>query len=296
VIKQIAFCFLLYDSVQHKNLWEKFFNQDYDGTSTLYAHFKTVTNKSPDWLIPHRVKSVSTNWCGEGLIYAFNQMLKKGLENKNNKYFVLLSGSCIPLYTYSETYKKILSTKKSRMTYEREFENVFEERDDIYNSHQWVILNRDNAKDYLRLSDRKDKKAMKFIKKFRKLYKENGVNVGNKEAEKDDNSTWLGGCPDEIYPINWLYELYGKDLSKHVKNQMTTYTAWDFEKDPDHPEVFNIKTVKKAKKEICSKGHIFARKFTKDAGKYIGMNCGKGYKDKKYKTKLDSNSCPQGRI
>ena len=279
----MAFCFLLYDTIEHVNLWEKFFNQDYDGTSTMYAHFKTITNKSPEWLIPHKVKTVDTNWCSEGLIYAFAQMLKQGLKNTNNQYFALLSGSCIPLYTYKETYKKILSTSKTRMAYEKYDGNVFEDRDDIYNGHQWVILNRETAKDYIRLCDSKDKKAKEFIKKFRQIYKENGVSVGKKKAVKTPDTTWLGGCPDEIYPINWLHKLYGKDLSKHVKNQMTTYTSWDFDKDPDHPETFDIKTVKRAKKKICGPGHIFARKFTKDAAEYIGMNCGKGVKSTRKK-------------
>lgn len=276
-MKQIAFCFLLYDTIQHLNIWENFFDQDNDGTSTIYAHLKTVTNKTPTWIKNAKVRTVSTNWCGEDLIHGFTQMLKKALINPNNKYFALISGADIPLYTYSETYKKITSTSKTRMSFQLDDGNVFEERDDIYNAHQWVILNRETAMDYLKLVDPKNSKSKKFIQKFRKIYKENGVSVGRKKAIKNDDSTWLGGCPDEIYPINWLKELYSRNLSKHISNQMTTYTAWDFEKDPDHPEIFNIKTVKKAKKEICGRGHIFARKFTEDAADYIGMNCGKGY-------------------
>ena len=274
--KQVAFCFLLYDTIQHLKIWEDFFSQDHDGSSTIYSHLKTVTNKTPDWIKRSKVRTVGTNWCGEGLIYAFVQMLKKALSNPKNKYFALISGSDIPLYTYSETYKKITSTSKSRITYEREDGNVFEDRNDVYNGHQWVILNRETADDYVKLVDPYNSKAKAFINKFRKMYKDNGVSVGRKKAVKDEDTRWLGGCPDEIYPINWLVKLYGRNLSKHVKNQMTTYTSWDFEKDDSHPEIFNIKTVKKAKKEICSGNHIFARKFSEEAANYIAMNCGKG--------------------
>ena len=272
--RQIAFCFLLYDTIQHLKIWEDFFDQDHRGTSTIYSHLKTVTNKTPGWIKNSKVRTVGTNWCGEGLIYAFVQMLKKALKNTNNQYFAIISGSDIPLYTYSETYKKIISTSKSRVMFEKHDGNVFEDRNDIYNGHQWVILNRETARDYIKLVDPRNRRAKLFIQKFRKLYKENGVSVGRKKAIKNDDTTWLGGCPDEIYPINWLVELYGSNLSKHVKNQMTTYTSWDFEKDDEHPEVFNIKTVKRAKKDICGDGHIFARKFTEDAADYIGMNCG----------------------
>ena len=264
--------------IDHSKLWKHFFDQDINGTSTLYAHYKDSEGNSPDWMVPHAVNSVQTDWCGEGLIYAFSEMLKKALENPNNKYFALLSGSCIPLYNYDETYKMILSTDKSRMEYQKIPGNVFEDRKDIYNAHQWVIFNREVAKDYIRLSNKKDIQAQKFLNKFRNIYKENGVTVGNHKATHEEYTTWLGGCPDEIYPINWFSELYGKNLSKYVKNQMTTYTSWDFEKDPLHPETFNIKTVNKAKKDICGNGHIFARKFTSDAADKIAMQCGKGFK------------------
>jgi galactoside 2-L-fucosyltransferase 1/2 len=272
-LEQVAFCFLLMHKIDHEKLWEDFFDQDIEGTSTMYAHYKDSHGNSPDWLVPHSVKSVRTDWCGEGLIHSFSQMLKKALKNPNNKHFALLSGACIPLYTYNDTYKMITSTDRARMEYTRISGNVFEDRKDIYNGHQWVILNRQVAKDYIRLSDKKDTKAQKFIDKFRKMYKENGVIVGNKKVIVDLDTTWLGGCPDEIYPINWLVELYGKNVSKHVKKQMTTYTSWDFKKDALHPEVFNIKMTKRAKKEIYSNGHIFARKFTDDAAEYIAMGC-----------------------
>lgn len=277
-VKQIAFCFLLYDTIQHLNIWENFFNQDYDGTSSIYAHIKTVTDKTPEWIKKSKVRTVGTNWCGEGLIHAFVQMLKKALKNSNNKYFALISGSDIPLYNYQETYKKITASSKSRINYELYDGNVFEDRNDIYNGHQWVILNRKTAIDYIKLVDPDNKKAKEFIQKFRKIYKENGVSIGRKKAIKSPDSSWMGGCPDEIYPINWLIQLYGrKNISNHVINQMSTYTAWDFEKDPEHPKVFNIQTVKRAMKEICGRGHIFARKFTEEAAEYIAMNCGKGY-------------------
>jgi len=282
-LKQVAFCFLLYDTIQHLNIWENFFDQDHDGTSTIYSHVKKVTSKTPSWIKSARVRTVSTSWCGEGITNAFNQMLKKALKNPNNKYFILISGSDIPLYTYNETYKKILSTDKARINYMREYENVFEDRNDIYNAHNWVIVNRDVAKQYIRLSDRKDKVAYNFVKKFRKLYAEHGNPMKRGIIKKPTHDYgWIGSCPDEVYPINWLVEVYGKHTTarfkKHIKLSLPTYSSWDFEKDPDHPEVFNIKTVKKAKREICGRGHIFARKFTDDAAKYIAMNCGRGYK------------------
>lgn len=271
----IAFCFLLYDKVEHQTIWENFFSQDQSNRHVIFSHLKSVTENTPDWIEQAKVPSVNTDWCGEGLVHAFNQMLKPALLNRKIKYFCLLSGACIPLYSFRDTYKKIFSDHRARISYQKEENNVFEHRKDIYNAHQWVILNRKVARDYIRLSNPGDNKAKKFITHFRDLYDQNGIDVGDFKAEKlVENPTWVGGCPDEVYPINWLAYLYKKKLKTYVKNQMSTYTSWDFEKDPDHPEIFNIKTVKKAKKEICGKGHIFARKFTPEAGQYIAMTCG----------------------
>ncbi|GAG86727.1 unnamed protein product, partial [marine sediment metagenome] len=181
---------------------------------------------------------------------------------------VLLSGSCIPLYSYRDTYKKITSSDRARISYKKD---PTKKKEKMYFAHQWVILNRKTATDYARLADRKDVKARTFIKKMRRIYKDNDVIVGNKPVIGLEESDMH--CPDEVYPINWFIKLYGKNMDKYIKRQMTTYTRWDMDKDPDHPQTFNIKTVKKYKKSICGRGHIFARKFNKQAAAYIGMNC-----------------------
>jgi galactoside 2-L-fucosyltransferase 1/2 len=289
-LKQVAFCFLLYDKIQHLKIWEDFFDQDHDGTSMIYSHVKKVTKETPEWIKRERVQTVPTSWCGEGITNAFNQMLKKSLKNKNNHYFILISGSDIPLYTYPESYKKIVSSDKSRIHYMKIRDNVFEDRADIYNAHNWVLLNREVAKQYIRLSDTKDRQARDFVKRFRQLYTDHGNPMNRGIIEKPiHDQGWIGSCPDEVYPINWLVEVYGKHtgtrFKKYISRSKPTYSSWDFEKDPDHPEIFNIRTVKKAKREICDHGYIFARKFTADAAKYIAMNCGKGYSSSSYSHK-----------
>src|SRR3989344_3666643 len=205
--KNIAFCFLLYDSIEHLPVWEIFLSQGHN--FSIYSHVKTITQNTPEWIKKASVKTVNTDWCGEGLIYAFNEMLKEGLKDKKNKFFALLSGSCIPLYEYQKTYSLITKDPRAKMNYEKYKGDVFEDRT-IYKSHQWVVLNRKVARDYIRLGDKNDKKAQKFISQLHELYLENGVKVGDFKAEVDPDKGWLGGCPDDVYPINWLVELYGK--------------------------------------------------------------------------------------
>ena len=58
-------------------------------------------------------------------------MLKKALKDNENKYFVLLSGRCIPLYDYSKTYKMITSDTRARLYYEKIDGNVFKIENNI---------------------------------------------------------------------------------------------------------------------------------------------------------------------
>lgn len=271
---KIAFCFLLYDNIVHQKLWEDFFAQDKNDLATVYAHLKSNTARTPAWIKKHSVRSVKTDWCGEGQIHGLSQMLKKALSDPNNKYFVFLSGACIPLYNFCKTYKKITRSPKARVYYNKRKNEVFEGRSDVYTNWTWMILNRKTAQDFIRLSDKQDRKAQRFIAKMRKLYRDHGALVGNFKTRSLENSRWVGWCPDETYPIQWFVELYKPSgLAKHITKQMTTYALWDYEDDYDHPQILNAETVKRHKKQICGRGHIFARKFTKDGAAAAGMKC-----------------------
>ena len=73
MVKKIAFCFLLYDTVLHRDIWEKFFMQDCgkEKTHSIYSHIKTVTKNTPQWLKKSRVRTIKTEWCEENLVSAW---------------------------------------------------------------------------------------------------------------------------------------------------------------------------------------------------------------------------------
>ena len=215
-MNKLAFCFLLYDKIEHLDIWEEFFcKENNEDKFNIYSHVKKITKETPDWIKSHKVRTVKTAWCAEGLIHAFNSMLKEAIQDKNNKYFILLSGACIPLYNFNEIYKKIFSSSKSRMNIRNKI--VLNDYPELMKADQWIILNRKVAKDYLRLSDKTDNKAMKYIRDMRKKYKESGITIYSDKVAKEDG--FLGGCPDEVYPINWFKELYGKKFSKYILNK-----------------------------------------------------------------------------
>ena len=253
---KIAFCFLLYDRVVNNDLWIKFFKQDnYPIKSyTIYSHIKEITKKTPEWIIKNKVKPIDTDWCESNLVYAWIKMLRKALKDPNNQYFTLLSGSCIPLFDFNTTYKKITASKKSRLSIDIKA-RVYKESG-LYYASQWVILNRYGAKLLLELKDTKD-----------------GVNYRKKIYYKLKNAP---SCPDEVYPINWFIHKLGKPstpaFKKHFRNKTSTFTNWT-KKDNTHPTTYTKKLIKRDKKKICDSGAIFARKFTETSAPYLMMKC-----------------------
>lgn len=261
---KIAFCFLLYDTVNHRKLWEKFFSQDNypENSYSIYSHLKTETDKTPNWISKNKIKTIETGWCEESLVDAWINLLKAALKDENNKYFVILSGECIPLFTYQEIYNKITKSKKSRINPDKNTE-VYS-LTGLYYADQWVILNRKHAE--LLVALRTSAKGKQFVEAIRKRTK---VEVDNEVLEF---------CPDEVYPINWFIENYGRPTTQSFKKEFnigpSTYTYWDTNSPKPHPTKFNTPKMEKFKAKICSCGALFGRKFNSKAARELGMTCG----------------------
>ena len=258
---KIAFCFLLYDTVKHRSTWETFFNQDRFPLKSysIYSHIKKKTEKTPDWIKDVRVKTIPTEWCGKSLVKAWIVMLKEAYKDPKNKYFCLLSGECIPLFTFSEIYKKIVRSKKSRINIDYEAEIFLENK--LYYADQWVILTRHCAQLLIDLIDTKEgKEYLKYL-------------------DKRMCTDVYCSCPDEIYPINWFIHKLGKPSSKgfkkHLRNKVSTYTYWDDSSSKPHPVKFSFPKMKKMRKDICNSGALFGRKFNNKAAKELAMKCNK---------------------
>jgi hypothetical protein len=258
---KIAFCFLLYDRVIHSKQWFDFFKQDnYSLKSySIYSHIKQLTNNTQPWLLENTVKPVKTGWCEESLVWAWIKMLKKALEDPDNKYFVLLSGECLPLYGFWDTYKKIMASQKSRINVTRQAEATHETG--LLYADQWVLLNRKHAQLLVKLKYTKE--GLNFVKDIKKIIKD--------------------FCPDELYPINWFVHKIGKtsssDFKKNFNIMPTTYTKWD--NIHPHPIKFNTPKMLKNWENICfdSKA-LFARKFNPRAARMLASKCDSSEREK----------------
>lgn len=263
-MRKIAFCFLLYDTIQHNSVWERFLD-GHDDRYNVYSHPKIVTKNTPDWIQKSKIRTIKTSWCDESLVFAFLRMVKKGMEDPTNQYFCILSGTCIPLYDFDKVYDKVFKYSQSRMAFvPKKYAFVFE-GDTLHPHAQWMILNRKQCLDALRLLNKTDVKAQEFLKEIR-----------NKYRTHRRLNTWYSYCMDELYLGEWFIRLYGSPdtigFRKHIRHSTTTYVEFETW-DSDHPIVFNRKDLSlddnKKMKQIKKRGSIFARKFTPDAVKYI---------------------------
>ena len=236
---KVAFCFLLYDSIKHNKSWSTFFSQDVYETHNIYTHLKGVTKKTQDWVKQNKIKGNKTDWCGENLVWAWIKLLQAAIEDRDNEYFIILSGDCIPLFNYLETYKKITSSNKSRVNTDYNT-GSYEDTGLIY-ADQWTLLTRREAELLVKL---------KTTEKGKKFTRETKLRLFNY-------------CPDELYPVNWFVDV--------------TYTYWSGIKTS--PDKFTNTRMLKNKKTICESGAIFGRKFSVKAAGCLALKCGADYEN-----------------
>lgn len=262
--KKIALCFLLYETIKHEPIWKRFL-KGHEDRYTVYSHPKVVTSKTSQFIKKTKIRTIKTEWCDESLVFAFLKMVKKGLDDPSNEFFCILSGTCLPLYDFDKVYKKVFKYSQSRIAFiPKKSSLVFEGDTSLHPHSQWMILNREQCVDAIRLLDKKDMQAKEFLDDIRQKYRTH-----------KRSKTWYSYCMDELYLGEWFVRLYGEtntaSFKKQIRRSMTTYV--EFAKwDSEHPNEFTLNDLKYDNDKKLKKikhGSIFARKFTHGAAKYI---------------------------
>lgn len=277
---KIAFCFLMVSNIKNINAWRKFF-QGYEQYYNMYCHISGQKYDQKDYWDPeawnnrvevYGVKHTDTKWGTVSLVRAEGLIYKAAIKDKENKYFCMLSESEIPLWTFPEFYNmltiKLQRTGKSYLTYsslrgvdEDIFTECFPERFipssnkarsrskrdrrkwTTWSSHQWKILNRRDAKEFLRMCNNE-------------VYMKSYENCFKLEADRL--------APDEYMFSNWISLKYGpNDLKKRFYNEETTFVSFD-EKHPEHALEYDD-IDEDLKETFCYYKPYFARKFKVDA-------------------------------
>ena len=102
-LKKIALCFLIYDKINHEELWYEYLKNIDKNKYTIYIHYKD--NKPLKYFEKYKINNcIETCWGCLSIVLAQNLILKEALKDKDNKHFIWLSGSCVPIKSFNYVY------------------------------------------------------------------------------------------------------------------------------------------------------------------------------------------------
>ena len=247
--KKIALCFLIYDKINHEELWYNWLKNIDKNKYNIYIHYKE--NKPLKYFEKYKIKeNIPTKYAHVSLIHAHNLLFKYALKDNNYK-IISLSQSCIPVKSFDYIYNFLTNDNFGHFNQAPHSQNFprcnellkYVNKEHIQKSSNWFILNRKLTKSVLN----NDKQYID------KIY-ENIVS------------------PEEHYFITHIYQ---SNLQHNIKitnnlSYATTFTGW--------PDMSDYKLFDKSKlsknqpneyDEICNEEleylvnseSLFARKF-----------------------------------
>ncbi|KAK4277358.1 hypothetical protein QN277_015370 [Acacia crassicarpa] len=116
-VPKIAFMFLTKGPLPLAPLWERFF-KGHEGRYSIYVHsLPSFEAKFPSSSVFHnrQIPSQISEWGRMSMCDAERRLLANALLDMSNERFVLLSESCIPVYSFSVIYNYIRRSKYSFM-------------------------------------------------------------------------------------------------------------------------------------------------------------------------------------
>lgn len=101
--KKIALCFLIYDKINHEQIWYDYLKNIDPNKYNIYIHYKT--NKPLKYFEKYKLKNcIETHYARLSIVLAQNLLLKEALKDPLNQHFIFLSQSCIPVKSFSYVY------------------------------------------------------------------------------------------------------------------------------------------------------------------------------------------------
>ncbi|CAI5488814.1 unnamed protein product [Closterium sp. Naga37s-1] len=157
---RIAFMFLTRGPLPLAPLWEKFF-YGHEGRYAVYVHasqpnFTFPSNFSPVF-VDRQIPGGKVEWGRMSVVAAERRLLAYAVTDKRNEYFVLVSESCIPLWSFDYIHNYISSTHISFVEAHRDpFDEAFGRylpdihmpairRKDFLKGSQWFVMQRRHA-------------------------------------------------------------------------------------------------------------------------------------------------------
>jgi len=101
--KKIALCFLIYDEINHEQIWYDYLKNIDPNKYNIYIHYKE--NKPLKYFNDYKLQNcIETRWGGLSIVLAQNLLLKEALKDPLNQHFIFLSQSCIPVKSFNYVY------------------------------------------------------------------------------------------------------------------------------------------------------------------------------------------------
>ena len=204
-MKKLAFCFLVYDRINHEELWNLFFQGVDTQKYSIHIHYKDniPLKYFEQYKLPH---CISTQHGHISLIKAQNLLFEEALKDPNTSHCIILSNSCIPFKSFDNVYE-FLDTNYSYINkglknhcFPRCYSVLYYIGPYyIEKSSQWYILNRKHARIMVNDND--------YIQWFQHIR-----------------------CPDEhayitkLKVLNLWHEVI---FTENQSNKATTFTNWE---------------------------------------------------------------------
>lgn len=252
---KLAFLFLIYDSIVHEKLWNRFFENIDPSKYSIYIHYKT--NKPLQFFEKYKLTNcIPTEYCKTSIVEAQTLLLKESYKDPLNYKFITLSQSCIPLKSFDHVYLELTkdnmghfngtSADMDNELYPRcnSLLDYFDKKN-VKKSANWFILNRELTYDMC--------ENINIISRFEKVF-----------------------CPEEHYFImivhlkNKVNQIY-QNVS--IPENFTTFTNWLYSKEYVFRDISYSSQYKGGLKNYYSIGKaeidyllaskcLFGRKFT----------------------------------
>jgi hypothetical protein len=223
VSSSLAFCFLTKGSHNQSKLWYNFFQKTCPSKFNIYCHNKEHFQYSDYFLKNYEInKKIPTEWGDISLVKATLLLFKEAFKNTDNKFFILLSESCIPLYNFSKIYNFLNSYNTNLIDYDENW-------DPFKDTCEWNYINKmKTVKDCPFFKTRSLKKASQWLC-----------------LDRQTVDFFLKNDHTNIFsPIHAVDENYFSTLIKSYSLKYTkfsmTFTNWGSYINPRHPQKFNV--------------------------------------------------------
>jgi hypothetical protein len=150
--KRLAFLFLIYDEIEHEELWHRWFSGVDPSKYVIYVHYKE--NKPLRYFDHCKLDTcIPTKYAHVSLVKAHNLLLRKALADPTVFKMINVSQACIPLKSFNHVYEFLTCDTNSHFN-EAPQTSCFPrctpllrklDKSHVFKSSEWFILNRNHA-------------------------------------------------------------------------------------------------------------------------------------------------------